>query len=291
MALSKPRTIFGVHSVTPYSRTTKIPYGEAQVLQGSTFAMEGDTISLLGGSNKFSWQIEDGDIDATLSFTVSEYPNWLFELFGGKAPTQGTAETSGNISAVVDFNGTSVVAATGIASVTAIPSTGAANLKFGKYTIEATGADSFKVYASSDADFGRGTDGSFLDDSLAIFSQTGATTGSTYDITAFGLRITMGASATAMVAGDTAIFEVRPINTFNRSVRIGGIADTFPEFGCLIYAQKSGSGALFEIDAFKMKAIGMNLGADRKAFGQSEYSAKASYDQTLNGICDIREVE
>jgi len=291
MALSKPRTIFGVHSVTPYSRTTKIPYGEAQVLQGSTFAMEGNTISLLGGSNKFSWQIEDGDIDATLSFTVSEYPNWLFELFGGKAPTQGTAETSGNISAVVDYSGTSVVAATGIASVTAIPSTGAANLKFGKYTIEATAADAFKVYASSDADFGRGTDGSFLDDSLAIFSQTGATTGSTYDITAFGLRITMGASATAMVAGDTAIFEVRPINTFNRSVRIGGIADTFPEFGCLIYAQKSGSGALFEIDAFKMKAIGMNLGADRKAFGQSEYSAKASYDQTLNGICDIREVE
>jgi hypothetical protein len=291
MALSKPRTIFGVHSVTPYSRTTKIPYGEAQVLQGSTFAMEGDTISLLGGSNKFSWQIEDGDIDATLSFTVSEYPNWLFELFGGKAPTQGTAETSGNISAVVDFNGTSVVAATGIASVTAIPSTGAPNLKFGKYTIEATAADAFKVYASSDADFGRGTDGSFLDDSLAIFSQTGATTGSTYDITAFGLRITMGASATAMTSGDTAIFEVRPINTFNRSVRIGGIADTFPEFGCLIYAQKSGSGALFEIDAFKMKAIGMNLGADRKAFGQSEYSAKASYDQTLNGICDIREVE
>lgn len=291
MPLSKPRTIFGVHSVTPYSRTTKIPYGEAQVLQGSTFAMEGDTISLLGGSNKFSWQIEDGDIDATLSFTVSEYPNWLFELFGGKAPTQGAAETSGNISAVVDYKGTSVVAPAGIATVTAIPSTGAPNLKFGKYTIEATAADAFKVYASSDADFGRGTDGSFVDDSLAIFSQTGATTGTTYDITAFGLRITMGASAPAMVAGDTAIFEVRPINTFNRSVRIGGIADTFPEFGCLIYAQKSGSGALFEIDAFKMKAIGMNLGADRKAFGQSEYSAKASYDQTLNGICDIREVE
>jgi hypothetical protein len=253
--------------------------------------MEGDTISLLGGSNKFSWQIEDGDIDATLSFTVSEYPNWLFELFGGKAPTQGAAETSGNISAVVDYKGISVVAPAGIATVTAIPTTGAANLKFGKYTIEATATDAFKVYASSDADFGRGTDGSFVDDSLAIFSQTGATTGTTYDITAFGLRITMGASAPAMVAGDTAIFEVRPINTFNRSVRIGGIADTFPEFGCLIYAQKSGSGALFEIDAFKMKAIGMNLGADRKAFGQSEYSAKASYDQTLNGICDIREVE
>jgi hypothetical protein len=143
----------------------------------------------------------------------------------------------------------------------------------------------------SDVDFGRGTDGSFVDDSLEIFSQTGATTGSTYDITAFGLRITMGASATAMVSGNTASFDVRPINTFNRSVRIGGIADNFPEFGCIIYAQKSGSGALFEIDAFKMKAIGLNLGAERKAFGQSEYSAKAAYDTVKNGICDIREVE
>lgn len=291
MALSKPRTIFGVHSVTPYSRTTKIPYGEAQVLQGSTFALEGSLVELKGGSNRFTWQVEDGDIDATLSFTISEYPNWLMELFGGKAPTQGSAEPSGNISAIADFNGTSVVGAAGILSVTAIPSTGAANLKMGKYVVEATASDAFKVYCMSDADFGRGTDGSFTNDSLEIFSQSGATTGSTYDITAFGLRITMGASATSMTIGDTATFDVRPINTFNRSVKIGGIADNFPEFGCVIYAQKSGTGALFEIDAFKMKAIGLNLGAERKAFAQSEYSAKAAYDQAQNGICEIRETE
>lgn len=291
MALSKPRTIFGVHSVTPYSRATRLPYGEAQVLQGSTFSLEGGLIELKGGSNRFTWQVEDGDIDATLAFTVSEYPNWLFELFGGKAPTVGSAEASGNVSAITDFKGTSVVAATGIASVGAIPSTGAPNLKMGKYVVKATGADSFKVYCLSDIDFGRGTDGSFIDDSLEIFSQTGATTGSTYDITAFGLRITMGASVTAMNADDTATFEVRPVNTFNRIVKIGGIADSFPEFGCVIYAQKSGSGALFEIDAFKMKAIGLSLGAERKAFGQSEYSAKASYDQERDGICEIREVE
>lgn len=291
MPLSQPRTLFGVHSLTPYNRQTMIPYGQTLVLQGSTFALEGNLIELKGGSSRFTWAVEDGDIDASLNFTVSEYPNWLFELFGGKAPTQGTAEASGNISAITDVFGTSVVAATGIASVAAIPSTGAANLKMGKYVVKATGADSFKVYCLSDVDFGRGTDGSFIDDTLEIFSQTGATTGSTYDITAFGLRITMGASATAMVSGDTASFDVRPINTFNRSVRIGGIADSFPEFGCIIYAQKSGSGALFEIDAFKMKAIGLNLGAERKAFGQSEYSAKAAYDTVKNGICDIREVE
>ncbi len=94
-----------------------------------------------------------------------------------------------------------------------------------------------------------------------------------------------------MTTGHTATFEVRPINTFNRTVKIGGIADVFPEFGCVMYAQKSGSGALFEIDAFNMKAIGISLGAERKAFGQSEYSAKAAYDPARDGICQIREVE
>jgi len=248
-------------------------------------------LELKGGSNRFSWALEDGDVDATLAFTVSEYPNWLFEIFGGKAPTVGTAEASGSVNGLANAYGTSVVAAAGVATVAAIPSTGAANLKMGKYVIKATAAGALKVYVLSDADFGRGTAGSFTDDSLEIASFTGLTSGATSDIAAFGIRITMGASTPAMTTGNTATFEVRPINTFNRSVVIGGISDVFPEFGCVIYAQKSGSGALFEIDAFKMKAIGLTLGAERKAFGQSEYSAKASYDSVKNGICQIREVE
>lgn len=291
MALSQPRTIFGVHSITPYSRTTRLPYGIAQIVQAGSFTLEGALVELKGGSNRFSWQIEDGDIDATLAFTVSEYPNWLMELFGGKAPTQGSSEPFGNVSAITDFFGSSVVGATGILSVSVTPVVGAADLKFGKYVVKATGADSFKVYCYSNADFGRGADGDYTDDSLEVFTKTGATTGELIDIPNFGLRITMGASAPAMVSGDTASFQVRPPNTFNRSVVLGGIADSFPEFGCVVFAQKSGTGALVEIDVFKLKAIGLGLGAERKAFGQSEYSAKASYDQSRNGICEIREVE
>lgn len=292
MALNQPRTLFGVHSVTTYNRTTGIPYGTARVIQGSTFALEGDTIELFGGSQRFSWAIEDGDITAELSFSVSEYPNWLFELFGGKAPTQGTSEASGFVSTITDKKGTSVVAATtGIASVAAIPSTGAANLKFGKYAVKATAADAIKVYALSNVDFGRGTLGDFTDDTLEIASFTGITTGQTLDIVAFGLRLTAGSGTIGMTIGDTAEFEVRPVNTFNREVKIGGIADVFPEFGALIYAQKSGTGAVFEIEAYRMKAIGITLGAERKAFAQNDYTAKASYDSSKDAVCRIREVE
>jgi len=292
MSLSQPRVLFGVHSVTTYRRSDATPYGTARVVQGSTFKLEGDTIELFGGSQRFAWAIEDGDISAELSFSVSEYPNWLFELFGGKAPTQGTAEASGNISALTDKKGTSVVAATGLtASIIPIPTTGAANLKFGQYVVKATDADEVKVYVKSNVDFGRGLEADFLTDDLEIATITGITTGSTHDVAAFGLRFTAGASATAMTVGDTATFEVRPINTFNRQVKVGGISDTFPEFGALIYAQKSGTGAIFEVEAYRMKSIGISLGADRKAFAQNDYSAKASYDSVENAVCKIREVE
>lgn len=292
MPLNQPRVLFGVHSVTAYRRADGTPYGTARVVQGSTFALEGDTIELFGGSQRFAWAIEDGDISAELSFSVSEYPNWLFELFGGKAPTQGMAEASGNVSTLVDKKGLTLTdAVTGIASVAVIPTTGAPNLKFGKYAVKATAADAVKVYALSNVDFGRGQEADFINDDLEIASFTGITSAQVLAITAFGLQLTAGSGTLAMTVGDTATFEVRPVNTFNREVKVGGIADSFPEFGALIYAQKSGTGAIFEIEAYRMKSIGLTLGAERKAFSQNDYTAKASYDSVENAVCRVREVE
>jgi len=289
MALSDPRVLFGVHSVTPINRTNGVPYGTARVVQGSTFTLEGDTIELFGGSNRFAWAIEDGDITAELSFSVSEYPNWLFTLFGGKAPTQGTAESGGYATAISNKKGTSIVAATGLLST--ITLTTPSDLKFGRYTIVATSDNDIDVYCASDVDFGRGTAGDFLDDSLKIASAIEISTGGTDLIANYGITLTGGGSATAFVTGDSATFEIRPINTFNRTVKIGGISDVFPEFGLIAYGQKRGNGAIFEIEAYKMKAIGITLGAERKTWAQNDYTAKASYDSVQNAVCRISEVE
>lgn len=290
MSLSQPRVIFGVHSVTAYNVNTGAPYGTARVVQGSTFKMTGDTIELKGGSNKYSWAVEDGDVTAELSFGLSEYSDWVFEVFGGKAPSVGTAEASGNVSTITDKKGTSVVAAAGILSVAAT-SGDEADLKMGKYVVKATAADAFKVYSMSNIDFGRGTAADFADDTLAIFTKTGATANEVIVIPEFGLTITMGASAPAMTIGDSATFEVRPINTYNRQVKLGGISDVFPEFGAFIYGQKRGTGAIFEVEVYRMKAIGLTLGAERKAFAQNEYTAKAYYDSVENALCRVREIE
>lgn len=291
MSLAQPRVNFGVHSFTAYKISDGMPYGpELRVLQGSTFNLEGSNVELFGGSNRFAWAVEEGDTTATLEFSVSEYPDWLFEVFGGGTVTRGAAEASGNVSALANKNGDSVVAATGLLPAVTVDS--AADLKFGKYVIRATDTDAFKVYALSDVDFGRGTALDFIDDTMAIAEFTGvAGEGSTHAIPALGIEFTTGASVAAFVVGDTATFEIRPVNTVNRVVKIGGIADLLPEFSAVLYLQKRANGAVFEAEVYRLKGSGLSLGAERKAFSQNDYSANASYDSNENAICRIREVE
>ena len=291
MPLTQPRVTFGVHSFTAYKRADGMPYGpQLRVLQGSTFNLEGNNVELFGGSNRFAWAEEEGDTNASFEFSVSEYPSWLFEVFGGKAPTVGAAEASGNVSSLANKKGSSMVAATGLLGTITVAT--AANLKFGKYVVQATASNAFKVYAMSDVDFGRGAALDFTNDTMEIAAFTGvAGSGSTHAITGLGITFTTGASAAAFVTGDTAVFEIRPVNTINREVKIGGIADSLPEFSAVLYLQKRASGAVFECEVYRLKGSGISLGAERKAFGQNDYSALASYDSVENAVCKIREVE
>ena len=288
--LTNPRSVFGVHSLTTFRRDDGTPYGpELRVIQGSTFSIATDLIGLKGGSSKFDWAVEDGDATAELSFGVSEYPNWLFEVFGGKAPTQGAAEAAGDVTDLVNKKGTSVIAATGF--LAAITVDDASELKFGRFVLKATGVDSAKLFALSDVDFSRGTKLEITDDTMEIANITGIGTGSTHAITNLGITFVAGASGGAMTDGDTTTFEIRPVNTFNRVVKLGGISDIFPEFGAVVYAQKRSTGSIFEINIYRLKNSGITLGAARKEWAANEYTATAMYDSDEDGVCTIIEVE
>lgn len=291
MALSDPRLNFGVHSVTPYNRTTGVPYGILKVLGNSSLNLTGEQIDLFGGSARFAWDTGDGTITSEMSLAVKELPDFLFQLFLGKTPTVNSAEATGNVSTITNKNGTSVVSATvGIASVAATGSD-EADLKFGRYTVVATGANTVDLYCMSDVDFARGTDAEFEDDTLSIASAiTIPDTGGTVAVADFGLTFTGGSGTVAFTTGDTATFEVRPINTASTTVRVGGTADTFPYFGSVIMAQQKADGRMFEIDAFKCKSLGMPLNFQEKAFSEFEITVKVLYDSAKNGVFDMREV-
>lgn len=293
MALSDPRAVFGIHSVTPYSRTTGEFYGTLKVLDSSSFSLSGELIELTGGSNKYPWAVEDGPFTAELTLAFGQYDDFLYELFLGKAVTANAAEATGSVSAITNKNGTSTVdATTGIASV-GVTSGDHGDLKFGKYVVKVASSTTVDLYVSSDVDFARGTDGSYTNDLLLI--ESGITipgTSGTVASANYGLEFTGGSGAIAMTTGDTATFSVRPPNTSSMDVVIGGASDSFPEMGMILMAQKRGgsTGELFEIDVYRVKAIGMPFGFTKNEWSVAEITAKAFYDSAQNGVCAIRTV-
>lgn len=290
MALSTPRAIFGVHEFTPYSRVTGLPFGTARVLGSSSLALSGELIKLNGGSNKYAWDVQDGLITAELSILMREIPDFATELFLGKQLTSNAAETGGSVTTIANQNGISVVATTGLASV-GVLSGSEDDVKFSKYVVRAVSATTVDVYALTDLDFARGVDKVFEDDTLKITaSALTIITATPVTIPDFGLELTGDSGTIALVTGDTATFSARPINTASIDVSIGATNDIFPEFGAIVVAEKQGTGRMFEIDLKRVKAIGLPLGFDEKAFSESEVTAEAFYDSVLNKVMDIREV-
>lgn len=290
MARNTPRAIFGVHGVTPYNRTTGLPYGELRVLKSSSLSLNGELVELMGGSSKYPWASEEGAITAEMSLNAGELPNFMFELFLGNAPTANSTETSGNISTLTNKNGSTVQDGTnGIASVFLLAGS-SANLKFGKYVVKAVASNKFDLYYLTGIDVGRGVDGTFLTDDLKVASSV-AFTASVASVPAFGVSFAQ-IGTPAFVTGDTATFDVRPVNSGSTTVRIGGVANqSFPEFGALVYAQKRGNQEMLEFDLFRCKAAGMPLPFEQGAFAAFEIKVKCLYDDVKDGLFDMRHVQ
>jgi len=295
MALSNPRSIFGVHSFSPYNITTGNFYGTMKVLDSSTLSLSGETIDLTGGSSQYPWAVENGLITPELSLSFSEYPDFAFELFLGKAPTANAAEASGSVTTLTDKDGVVVNATTGIASV-ALKSGSSADLKFAKYVVKVVSGTTVDVYASSDADFSRGTDKEFASDLLKITSSalTIPDSSGTVEIPGFGLELVGGSGTinleTAGAIGDTATFSVRPPNSSSMDVVIGGSGNVTPYFGAIIMAENRSSGEMFEIDCYKIKASGLPINFSKKEWSTAEVTAKVLYDSTRNGVFSVRHI-
>jgi hypothetical protein len=167
MGLSAPRVVYGIHSATFYNPKTGLPYGTMRVLGNGTFSMEGETIELRGGSNRFPWSIQDGNVNATLELTTKEYPDFMMELFLGKKPNAVTS-SAGAVENFLNKVGTTIKhASNGISAIAPLAGS-EANLKFTKYVLKAVDATHVDVYAMSNVDFNRGADVDFQNDALKL---------------------------------------------------------------------------------------------------------------------------
>ncbi len=290
MSLSDPRIIYGIHSISPYSRTTGLPYGILKVIGGANLAISSDLEKLYGGSQKFPWAAENKTFSSSLSCKVKAYPGFLFSLFLGASVTDTGADTAGTVSTPVNVKGTSIIAATGLATI-AVKAAKKGELKFGKYILKALTSTTLAVYLVSDIDIQRGTDVVYTDDTLLLTITIGAvSTGTGVDIDTLGLTITGGASATAFVADDTASFSILPPSTKSSAIVVGAAGDTFPAFGALLLSQKRATGEMFEIDAHNCVGGGLPMALEENAFSQPELKMECLYDSTLNRVFTIRHI-
>ena len=291
MALSAPRVAFGVHSCTPYNTSTGEFYGILKVLKGSSLSLSGELQKLMGGASKYPWAVEDGAISAEMSLKFSEYPDFVFTLFLGATPTNNAAETSGNCSSLTNKYGTSCMSATtGVATAT-VKTADKADLKFGKYVVKAASASTVDVYFSSDCDIGRGTNGVYTTDLLKVVAGLSITTSTAVEITDHGVELTGGSGTISLVTGDTAQFEVRPLNSDSMTVTIGAVADqTFPEFGAIVMAQKRGNQEMLELDAYRCKSAGLPINFEAGAFSEAEAKINLMYDSGRDGVFSVRHV-
>lgn len=290
MALSNTKAIYGICSFAPYDRDSGEFKGILRVLGDSSLSLSSELVKLNGGSNKYPWSIEDALTTAEVSLTFREYPAFVHELFLGKAPTENAAEASGDISAPENKTGSSIMDATN--GVDSLAADTASDLKFGRYVLKATGADTLELYASTFVDFDRGTDVDYNNDSLQVVASiTVPGTGGTVSIPNFGIEITGGSGSISFTIGDTAVFEVRPVNSESYSVRVGGSADSTPEFGAVVMATKGSADELWEVDLFRVKGSGLPIGFSENTFSEASVTAEAFYDSAKNGVFDLRYVK
>jgi len=292
MALSEDRIVYGIHSIAPYRRSDRTPYGILKVLGGGTISLSSEFEDLFGGSNKFAWASEPKTITSEFTATVKSMPDFLFELFLGASVSTTAASATGSVlTAVTNKLGTSVQdATTGIASV-AIAT--AADAKHGVYVVVATGADTVDIFHYTDIDHLVGSDLSYQDDALKITASaiTVPGTGGTVAIPNTGLELTGGSGSIAFVTSDTAFFIIAKPHAGVSEITVGESGATFPLHGLDLLAAKRSNGDLFEIEAFSAIGAGMPISLEETVFAIPELTTKLLYDTPENAVFKIRAVK
>jgi len=289
MALSENRIIFGIHSITPYQRADRMPYGAMKVIGGGTLSLSAEFEDLFGGSNKFAWASEAKTISSEFTASVKALPDFLFEVFLG-ACVATTSTANGSVTeALTNAKGTSVLSATtGIATAT-VKSGSEDDVKDGIYVVKAASTTTVDVYILSDIQFTRGTDISYENDALKVTSSAlTITTSTAVTIPNTGIELTGGSGTIGMTADDTAYFKVSSNHEGVSTITIGESTATFPEHGQACYAAKRSNGDLFEIDILKAVGSGFPIGLEETVFSIPELTTKLLYDSVANAVAKIR---
>lgn len=290
MSFGYNRINYGIHSICPFSLADELPYGILKVVGGGTLTLSSEHEELFAGSSKFAWAVEAKTISTEWTATVKSMPDFLFELFLGASVTTTAASATGTVDTIANVKGTSVVAATGIATV-GLKAGSTADLKDSVYIVKAVSATTVDVYALTDIEFKKlgGAALSYVDDSLKITaSPLTIATGAAVEVPNTGIELTGGGGVIGMTTGDTARYHVNSAHNGVSEISIGASSTVFPEHKQLCLSQKRANGDVFELELNKVVGSGMPLPMEEQTFSIPEMAMKLVYDAATDEIATIR---
>lgn len=289
--LSQPRQIYGIHSFSAVNRTTSLPYGKLiKVLGSANLSHTRELNTLTGGSNPNAVAVEPGVATNEISLNIKEYETWLHELAGADV-TNNAAEASGSASALENKVGTSVFDATTGVATAGVKSGSEDDVKDGIYMVVAVSTTTVDVYNVTDISFTRGTDLSYVDDSLKVTSSAlTITTSTAVEIPNTGIEITGGSGTIGMTVDDVAFFTVRSKNTRSSIITYGENPQPV-EFRGYFYTQKSVNGDYVLLEAPRCIFTDFPMGATENEFSTTDITIQVLFDSTeciTHKIHDVR---
>lgn len=275
MAIEKVRDFFGIKYLIPYNITTKVPLVILRAIGEISYENSVDKVELVGGHADAAYDVEYGQPSPTLSGTVREYPSELFEIMETCTVTDYSAEASGSVGTMTNANGTSIVKNNGLTGV-AVGT--AANLVFGQYVLVATGAQTLELRINGLSD-------SFLDMQGLVVATISTTTTGSVAVAAAGITLTVTGTPNYTV-GDTAYFDVKPINTGSTKVVVG--TGTVPtNFGVRCVFPRKSDGVLHYIDVFNVSARGMSWKGVSREFSEFDINWTPVIRSSDNGVYEV----
>lgn len=292
MGLSQDFIAYGIHSLVPYRRADKLPYGIFKVLGGGTISLSAEFEDLFGGSNKYAWASEAKTISAEFTATVKSMPDFLFEIFLGAEVNTTAASATGTVDGAENVKGlTALDATTGIATAT-VKTGSEADLKAGIIVIKAVSPTTVDAYYMTDIEFSNGVDLTYIDDLLKInVTPLTITTATATEIPNTGVELTGGSGTIAMVADDTMTFKVAAAHGGISEIIIGKSSSTFVEHGEVALAAKRSNGDMLEIDIHKAVGAGFPVALEETVFSIPELTVKLLYDNCKNRIATFRKIK
>lgn len=292
MSLSQDFIAYGIHSLVPYRRADKLPYGIFKVLGGGTISLSAEFEDLFGGSNKYAIASEAKTISAEFTATVKSMPDFLFEVFLGATVNTTAASATGTVDSAANVNGVSALdATTGIATAT-VKAGSEADLKTGIVVVKVVSATTVDVYYMTDIEFSNGVDLTYIDDSLKINVTPLTITASTaVTIPDTGVELTGGSGTIGMTVDDSMVFKVASAHGGISEIILGKSDAIFPEHGEIALSAKRSDGSLMEIDIHKAVGAGFPIALEETVFSIPELTVKLLFDNCKNRIATFRKIK